>query len=345
MDKNECEDKYSESETEEHLNGKRDLLEWIKKQNGVVNAVLEGWIPKTKQRPDIMFEYNGKEYVIEYQRSPIATEFIERHNLYKASGIIDIWIAGYEKYFNPNSRHKYIEDYVEGYYNPLTNNFLVSNKTKQGKFMYYMNINPNKFLLDNFILENHYIIHNTYNGKDFDKLYALHNKRIKERNKEVEQKETTIKKVLKSLEKYVNTFNGTFGKYHYYSNRNKTIYYIYGDKNADFYKKDFDTSKKEGIYKRIFDIKKNIEIANKLDKILDNYENDKWSFSVYSGNEGIEVYICLYHFNVSFVCNHNNVNINDDNSVKNLLLPYMKQCLKKGLKSDQNSRIMEVRDN
>ena len=27
--------KYSESKTEEHLNGKRDLFEWIKKQKGV----------------------------------------------------------------------------------------------------------------------------------------------------------------------------------------------------------------------------------------------------------------------------------------------------------------------
>ena len=39
MDKTECEDKYSESETEEHLNGKRDLFEWIKKQNGVITEI------------------------------------------------------------------------------------------------------------------------------------------------------------------------------------------------------------------------------------------------------------------------------------------------------------------
>lgn len=345
MDKNECKDKYSEPETEEHLNGKRDLFEWIKKQNGVSNAALEGWIPETKQRPDIMFEYESKKYVIEYQCSPIATEYVERHDLYKASGIIDIWIAGYEKYFKSNSRHKYIEDYIEGYYNPLTNVFLVCKETKQGKFMYYMNINPNKFLLGNFILENHSIILNTYSGKDFDKLYALHNKRIEERNKDVEQKENNIKKIIKSLEKFVKTFNGTFGKYHYYSNRNKTVYYIYGDKNADFYKRNFDTSKKKGIYKRIFDIKKNIEISNKLDEILDNYENDNWSFSVYSGNEGIEIYVCLYCFNVSFICNHYDININDNNSIKSLLLPYMKQCLEKGLKGNQSYRIMEVRDN
>lgn len=116
MDKNECEDKYSESETEEHLNGKRDLFEWIKKQNGVTEAVLEGWIPETKQRPDIMFKYNGKKYVIEYQCSPIATEYVERHELYKASGIIDIWICGIEKFLQKNMRQKYLQDMSYGFY-------------------------------------------------------------------------------------------------------------------------------------------------------------------------------------------------------------------------------------
>ena len=98
MDKETCEDKYSEPETEEHLNGKRDLYEWIKNQPGVTNVVLEGWIPETKQRPDIMFIYNGKQCVIEYQCSPISTEYYERHELYKAAGINDIWICGVEKY-------------------------------------------------------------------------------------------------------------------------------------------------------------------------------------------------------------------------------------------------------
>lgn len=116
MDKNECEDKYSEPETKEHLNGKRDLFEWIKKQDGVTNAVLERWIPETKQRPDIMFEYNRQKYVLEYQCSPIATEYVERHELYKASGIIDIWILGTEKYLKSNMRKKYIHDYAYAYY-------------------------------------------------------------------------------------------------------------------------------------------------------------------------------------------------------------------------------------
>lgn len=133
MDKNECEDKYSESETEEHLNGKRDLFEWIRKQDGVTNAVLEGWIPETKQRPDIIFEYDGKKYVIEYQCSPIATEYVERHELYKTSGINDIWILGTEKYLKEGMRKKYIQDYAYGFYSfidkyliPITSLFINS---------------------------------------------------------------------------------------------------------------------------------------------------------------------------------------------------------------------------
>lgn len=116
-EKSECEDKYSESETEEHLNGKKDLYEWIKRQPGVYDAVLEGWIPETKQRPDIMFKYQGKQYVIEYQCSPIASEYIERHELYNIIGINDIWICGTNKYLQKNMRDKYLENVSCGYYN------------------------------------------------------------------------------------------------------------------------------------------------------------------------------------------------------------------------------------
>lgn len=116
MDKAECEDRFSEPETEEHINGKRDLYEWIKRQNGITNAVLEGWIPETKQRPDIMFEYKGEKYVIEYQCSPIATEYAERHELYKSSGINDIWICGTEKYLGINKRLNHLEKVARLYY-------------------------------------------------------------------------------------------------------------------------------------------------------------------------------------------------------------------------------------
>lgn len=123
MEKNECVSKYTEPETKEHILGKRDLFEWIKIQNGVKNAVLEGWISETKQRPDIMFEYDNKKYAIEYQCTPIASEYIERHELYKASGIKDIWICGTDKYLKPGKKINTLEQSACMYYDS-TNNFL-----------------------------------------------------------------------------------------------------------------------------------------------------------------------------------------------------------------------------
>lgn len=121
--KNHCEDKYSEPETEEHIQGKRDLYEWIKKQPGVTDVILEGWIPETKQRPDIMFKYNSEQCVIEYQCSPISTEYHERHELYQAANIKDVWICGAQKYFqcyhhgNGDKRINELEKESRVYYN------------------------------------------------------------------------------------------------------------------------------------------------------------------------------------------------------------------------------------
>lgn len=129
MDKTECLDRYSEPETEEHLNGKRLLYEWIKKQDGVTNAVLEGWLPETKQRPDIMFNYHGKKCVIEYQCSPISSEYYDRRDLYQSAGIKDIWICGTEKYIqclhkgNGVKRLNTLEECCGLYFNSTTKQF------------------------------------------------------------------------------------------------------------------------------------------------------------------------------------------------------------------------------
>lgn len=126
MDKTVCVDKYSEPETEEHSNGKRDLYEWIKKQNDVTETKLEGWIPETKQRPDIMFKYKGKQFVLEFQCTPISSEYFERSQLYKAAGINDIWICGVSKYIQyyhkgyGNKRINILEECSRLYYNPMT---------------------------------------------------------------------------------------------------------------------------------------------------------------------------------------------------------------------------------
>lgn len=88
---------YSHPETKEHITGKLALYNWLKTQN-VENLKLEHWIPETKQRPDIYFELDGVRYVIEYQCSPIATQYDERRSLYELAGIKDIWILGIENY-------------------------------------------------------------------------------------------------------------------------------------------------------------------------------------------------------------------------------------------------------
>lgn len=124
-----CEDKYSESETQEHITGKRDLYEWLSSLNGVTNVKLEGWIPETKQRPDIMFTYNDKQFVIEYQCTPISSEYYERHELYKTIGVNDIWVCGTEKYFqfyhkgNGAKRVNVLEENCGLYYDPMNKSF------------------------------------------------------------------------------------------------------------------------------------------------------------------------------------------------------------------------------
>jgi len=93
----ECSLMYAEPESDEHLTGKKNLYKWLKTQN-IQNLKLEAWIPETKQRPDVYFEYESDKYVIEYQCTPIAKEYKERHELYKFAGIKDIWILGTKKY-------------------------------------------------------------------------------------------------------------------------------------------------------------------------------------------------------------------------------------------------------
>ena len=90
--------KYYEPMTEEHINGIKALYERLKNIEGIENLEVEKYIKNTKQRPDIYFEYKGERYCIEYQCSPISTQYNKRHELYELEGIKDIWILGTEKY-------------------------------------------------------------------------------------------------------------------------------------------------------------------------------------------------------------------------------------------------------
>lgn len=145
----ECDGYYSESETDEHRNGKLMIYDWIKNQDCITNCKLESWIPETKQRPDIYFEFDGERFVIEFQCSPIASEFLIRRELYKLAGIKDIWILGTEKYnvetdisgksnrFNRFNKFKHIEKTLQ------QNNKLIYLDVKNGKFLFHLGVIKN----------------------------------------------------------------------------------------------------------------------------------------------------------------------------------------------------------
>lgn len=176
MDKEECEDKYSEAETEEHIRGKQDLYEWVKTQPGVRDVVLEGWIAETKQKPDILFTYFGQQCVLEYQCSPISSEYYERHSLYQAAGINDIWICGTQKYFQcyHKGRGEKNVNVLEGlcglYYDSISKKFYQIDKNIKEKEFKNILLNKNTHLMSdptNYIEDTN----NYYLVKDRSKSY------------------------------------------------------------------------------------------------------------------------------------------------------------------------------
>jgi competence protein CoiA len=85
-----CRDFY-ESETFSHMEGKRQLYQWLNRQK--IPSVLEYYDRKIQQRPDIMFTYNRKRYALEYQCSTIPESvFIKRTTTYLKNGYIPLWI-------------------------------------------------------------------------------------------------------------------------------------------------------------------------------------------------------------------------------------------------------------
>lgn len=90
---------YYEPMTEEHVDGIKTLYNRLKEIEGVQNLEVEKYIKNTKQRPDIYFEYKGNRYCIEYQCSPISTQYNKRHELYQLEGINDIWILGFDNFY------------------------------------------------------------------------------------------------------------------------------------------------------------------------------------------------------------------------------------------------------
>lgn len=146
----ECDSIYSEPETQEHIQGKTDLYNWllsIKNEYNIENLHLEYYIKETRQKPDIYFEQYGIRYAIEYQCTPISSEYIKRRELYKLAGITDIWILGCSKYTGT----KHIEKSCHIYYNSLKKYMKI--KDTNIKNCGVDTIGTDKFLLECFCID------------------------------------------------------------------------------------------------------------------------------------------------------------------------------------------------
>ncbi|TWI53292.1 competence protein CoiA [Halalkalibacter nanhaiisediminis] len=82
-----------ERETIYHMNGKKQLYEWLKSQK--LEVALEVYLPIIRQRPDLLLRYKQTLYALEFQCAPIDPDLLaKRTNGYLQLGITPIWILG-----------------------------------------------------------------------------------------------------------------------------------------------------------------------------------------------------------------------------------------------------------
>lgn len=203
-----CDEIYHESETEEHMEGKTMLYKWllsIKDECGLENIKLESYIQETKQKPDIYFEKNGDRYVIEFQCTPIATEYLKRRELYKLAGVKDIWILGTEKYYT--GRLKTIEKHSN--YHLDTKLKTINIVKEEIKKLIKVSFNewdvPNKILLDELIFDNKIKFNDDFIKRVHDKYLSYCNKIIQDK-KDKEEASKKIKNIKESYRKYLEDY-------------------------------------------------------------------------------------------------------------------------------------------
>lgn len=86
-----CLTSFSERESPTHLKGKLQLADFF--QSKGIDVVVESYLPKIEQRPDLLVQHNKKKYAIEFQCSVISTlEIDKRSEGYRKIGITPIWL-------------------------------------------------------------------------------------------------------------------------------------------------------------------------------------------------------------------------------------------------------------
>ncbi|EZH66999.1 hypothetical protein DH09_03400 [Bacillaceae bacterium JMAK1] len=96
-------------ETEEHLQGKQQLYEWLRTFADEIE--IEKWLPSVNQRPDIWCLIDGTVYVFEIQCSAIERKEIKRRSSnYFSHNIQVIWVLP-ERYLHRSSGSVYLQEW------------------------------------------------------------------------------------------------------------------------------------------------------------------------------------------------------------------------------------------
>lgn len=83
----------SEGETGEHLRGKQQLFDHLRKQG--LQPQLEVYLPAIRQRPDILVRHADRVVAVEFQCSPLTVQrLLERNAGYRRLGIKPLWLLG-----------------------------------------------------------------------------------------------------------------------------------------------------------------------------------------------------------------------------------------------------------
>jgi competence protein CoiA len=82
-----------ERESHIHLLGKKQLFDWFNHQK--IPVQIEPYLSLIRQRPDLLVQWEGNQYTIEFQCSKLEQQlFMERTKSYQKHRISPIWIAG-----------------------------------------------------------------------------------------------------------------------------------------------------------------------------------------------------------------------------------------------------------
>lgn len=296
--------KFNEPETEEHIFGKKIIYNWLKNKKDITNLKLEGWIEETKQRPDIYFEHKDKRYVIEYQCSPISTEYNKRHELYKLANINDIWILGTSKYnFNIYNNEKTFKTIEIEIYNNKNNVLYLKDGTFYRLFNFYnifkyieydlQKMYKTKFIYNMDEIEiDKMLVDDMINFNDVNNTWSLRYNKIKNVTDYINNiNREILKKSVLWLGMYKNDYVICSSHDPYESIYNNKVECTL-NKNFEFDKKEF--KNKMTSYKKLECIKNDIkEIENYINTYLKNEYSKKYSISINVDWDSVWISLCF----------------------------------------------------